>query len=72
MEITVEDLISLISDKDYGYFTIKLIANDKEFNCPSSFAKNNFMKDWDDRIVEEWKIENDTMVIVCGENKDCD
>ena len=30
------------------------------------------MKDWDDRIVEEWKIENDTMVIVCGENKDYD
>ena len=62
MDITVEDILTMVSDK--ANFIVQLITADKTFEAPITYFMNNFTS-WDDKVIAEWTIENGKLIIVC-------
>jgi hypothetical protein len=62
MDITVEDILTMVSDK--ADFTVQLITADKTFEAPITYFMNNFTS-WDDKVISEWTIENNKLIIIC-------
>jgi hypothetical protein len=62
MDITVEDILTMVSDK--ADFTVQLITADKTFEAPITYFMNNFTS-WDDKVISEWAIENNKLIIIC-------
>ena len=62
MDITVEDILTMVSDR--ADFTVQLITADRIFEAPITYFMDNFTS-WDDKVIEEWTIENGKLIIIC-------
>lgn len=62
MDITVEDILTLVSDR--ADFIVLLIATDKTYEAPISVFREQFTS-WDDKIISEWTIEDGKLIIIC-------